>query len=79
MGLGGPGCIIGLLLDWVGPQLLIPMGLGGPASIIGLLLDWVGLQKRCHQTCLGRFLAWPDFLLTSWSSMMTRSNPDLYP
>jgi hypothetical protein len=41
MGLGGPSCIIGLLLDWVGPQLLIPMGLGGPTAM-NIQWDWVG-------------------------------------
>jgi hypothetical protein len=41
MGLGGPGSIIGLLLDWAGPQLLISMGLGGPTKI-NIQWDWVG-------------------------------------
>jgi hypothetical protein len=34
MGLGGPSTIISLLLDWMGPLLLIPMGLGGPKKLI---------------------------------------------
>jgi hypothetical protein len=34
MVLGGPTCIIGLLLDWVGPPVLILIGLGGPVQTV---------------------------------------------
>jgi hypothetical protein len=41
MVLAGPTRIIDLLLDWVGPPVLIPMGLGGP-STINMQWYWVG-------------------------------------